>query len=147
MKEYLLNILDSEKSIVEELLRIDNRIQFTDYTYEYIYNKIYNFNKFDNKLNDKYIVITDGEIDTILYILFNYIDNTIVLNINHKTIGLYKWLISRINEYYNKNIILDINNNYELYDKYDNILIAGFIEFVEGTSLLYENKNIVKIEI
>ena len=127
MKEYLLNILDEEKNIVEELLSIDNRVQYTNYTYEYIYNKIYNFNKYNNKLNDKYIVITDGEIDTILYILFNYIDNTIVLNVNHKTIGLYKWLITKINNNYNKNIILDIDNNYELYDKYDNILIAGFI--------------------
>ena len=116
MKDYLLNILETEKDIVEELLSIDNKVQYTNYTYEYIYNKIYNFNKYDNNLNDKYIVITDGEIDTILYILFNYIDNTIVLNINHKTIGLYKWLITRVNEYYNKNIILDIDNNYELYD-------------------------------
>ena len=77
--------------------------------------------------------------------LFNYIDNTIILNINHKTIGFNKWLITRINEYYNREIVLDVDNNYELYSKYDNIMIIGFEEFVEGTSLMYEDKNLLKI--
>ncbi len=146
MKEYILGLLEEEKYIVEELLRIDNKVQNTNYTYEYVYKTIYNFNKEKMDIKGKYMVITDGELSTVLNILFNYSDNILCLNINHKTVGLYKWLVNRLNMYNdNIDIILDIDNNYELYDKYDNFIIAGFDEFVDGTSEMYDNKNIIKI--
>lgn len=146
MKEYILGLLEEEKYIVEELLRIDNKVQNTNYTYEYVYKTIYNFNKEKMDIKGKYMVITDGELSTVLNILFNYSDNILCLNINHKTVGLYKWLVNRLNMYNdNIDIILDIDNNYELYDEYDNFIIAGFDEFVEGTSEMYDNKNIIKI--
>lgn len=145
MKEYILNLLEEEKNIVEELLTIDNNVQKTNYTYEEIYKLIYNTNIINNTLDKKYMVITDGEIGTIFNIIFNYTENIICININHMSVAFNMWLIKRINEYKNLDIILDKDNNYELYDKFNDIIITGFKEFVAGTKDMYVGKNIVEI--
>lgn len=148
MKEYILNLLEEESNIVEELISIDNKIQNNDLTYSKLYKTIFDTNIKNNKINGKYIVITDGQLKTVLNIILNYTGNILCLNINHTSVAIYKWLVDRINKYSNDiNIILDINNNYELYDKYDNFIITGLKEFVDGTSELYYDKNILKIVI
>lgn len=145
MKEYILNLLEEEQELVNELLNIDNKIQNTNYTYEDIFKMIYDTKIYTNTLDKKYMVITDGELSTIFNILFNYADNILCININHMTVAFNMWLVKRINEYKNLEIILDKDNNYEVYDKFNDLIITGYEEFVEGTSDMYDDKNILKI--
>jgi hypothetical protein len=144
MKEYLLNKLEEEKEIVESILDIDNRVQGTNILYNQVYNLILNTKLCTNNLEKKYIVITDGELSTIIYILLNYTNNIMCININHMTLGLNMWLIKKINEY-GIDIILDKDTDYNQYEKYNNIMIVGFEEFVEGTADMFDNKDILKI--
>ena len=144
MKEYLLNKLEEEQDIVEKILEVDNRVQKTNYDYNYVHNLVSNTNIVSNNLKSKYILITDGELSTIIYMLLNYTQNIMCININHMTVGLNMWLIKKINEL-GIEIYLDKNNNYNIYDEYDRIMVAGFKEFVDGTSLMYENKDVIKI--
>ncbi len=146
MKEYVLKILQEDKNTVDNLLSIDNKIQHFDLVYDEIYKIVYNTKILQSDLKGNYIVITDGQINTVVNILLNYIENIVCLNINHTTLAFYKWLVDRINNVSSKKIILDINNNYELYDKFDNFIIAGDYEFVMGICNLYEGKNIIKIK-
>lgn len=145
MKEYVLKILQEDKNTVDNLLSIDNKIQHFDLVYDEIYKIVYNTKILQSDLKGNYIVITDGQINTVVNILLNYIENIVCLNINHTTLAFYKWLVDRINNVSSKKIILDINNNYELYDKFDNFIITGDYEFVMGICNLYEGKNIIKI--
>jgi hypothetical protein len=144
MKEYLLNKLEEEKEIVESILDIDNRVQGTNILYNQVYNLILNTKLCTNNLEKKYIVITDGELSTIIYMLLNYTNNIMCININHMTLGLNMWLIKKINEY-GIDIILDKDTDYNQYEKYNNIMIVGFEEFVEGTADMFDNKDILKI--
>ena len=144
MKEYLLNKLEEEKEIVESILDIDNRVQGTNILYNQVYNLILNTKLCTNNLEKKYIVITDGELSTIIYILLNYTNNIMCININHMTLGLNMWLIKKINEY-GIDIILDKDTDYNQYEKYNNIMIVGFEEFVEVTADMFDNKDILKI--
>ena len=144
MKEYLLNKLEEEQDIIEKILEVDNRVQKTNYDYNYVHNLVSNTNIVSNNLKSKYILITDGELSTIIYMLLNYTQNIMCININHMTVGLNMWLIKKINEF-GIEIYLDKNNNYNIYDEYDRIMVAGFKEFVDGTSLMYENKDVIKI--
>ena len=144
MKEYLLNKLEEEKEIVESILDIDNRVQGTNIGYNQVYNLILNTKEITNNVDKKYILITDGELSTIIYMLINYTNNIMCININHMTLGFNMWLIKKLNEY-GIDIPLDKDNNYDIYDKYNNILIAGFEEFVEGTADMFDNKDILKI--
>jgi len=144
MKEYLLNKLEEEKEIVESILDIDNRVQGTNIGYNQVYNLILNTKEITNNVDKKYILITDGELSTIIYMLINYTNNIMCININHMTLGFNMWLIKKLNEY-GIDILLDKDNNYDIYDKYNNILIAGFEEFVEGTADMFDNKDILKI--
>ena len=144
MKEYLLNKLEEEKEIVDSILDIDNRVQGTNVGYNQVYNLILNTKLCTNNLEKKYIVITDGELSTIIYMLLNYTNNIMFININHMTLGLNMWLIKKINEY-GIDIILDKDTDYIQYEKYNNIMIVGFEEFVEGTADMFDNKEILKI--
>ena len=144
MKEYLLNKLEEEKEIVESILDIDNRVQGTNTLYNQVYNLIRNTKLCTNNLEKKYIVITDGELSTIIYMLLNYTNNIMCININHMTLGLNMWLIKKLNEY-GIDIILDKDIDYNQYEKYNNIMIVGFEEFVEGTADMFDNKEILKI--
>lgn len=144
MKEYLLNKLEEEKEIVESILDIDNRVQGTNIGYNQVYNLILNTKEITNNVDKKYILITDGELSTIIYMLINYTNNIMCININHMTLGFNMWLVKKLNEY-GIDILLDKDNNYDIYDKYNNIMIAGFEEFVEGTTDIFDNKDILKI--
>ncbi len=67
LKEHLINCLLEDKSIIDELLLIDNRVQYTSLTYENILNNLKNAVVYDNlDVVSSYIAITDGEIDSVL---------------------------------------------------------------------------------
>lgn len=152
LNKYLLELLIKERSVVEELLVIDNKIQFTNLTFEQLLNSIKNVtNEFVDIPMRKYDFITDGDVKTVLNCLINYAPFINNLNINKRYVGINKWLVNHINYYYqnhniNINISLDINDNYEKYNDSKTIIIIGFKEFVEGISLLFHDKNILKIE-
>lgn len=152
LNKFLIELLIQERSIVEELLAIDNKIQFTNLTFEQLLNSIKDVtNEVEDIPMRKYDFITDGEIKTVLNCLINYAPFINHLNINKRYVGINKWLINHINDYYENNninihIILDIDNNYRKFNDSKVIVVCGFKEFVEGTSLLFENKKILKIE-
>lgn len=152
LNKYLIELLIQERSVVEELLVVDNKIQFTNLSFEQLLNSI---KVVTNEVEDipmrKYEFITDGEVKTVLNCLINYAPFINNLNINKRYVGINKWLVNHINDYYqnhniNIHILLDIDNNYEKYNNSKSIIICGFKEYVEGISYLFENKNILKIE-
>ncbi len=152
LNQYLIDLLMKERAIVEELLMIDNKIQFTNLTYDKLLNDIRGMTIHIKDIPiRKYDFITDGELQTILQCLINYAPLINHLNINKRYVGVNTWLVKHINDYYreqslNINISLDISDSYSLYDDSKAIVICGFKEFIEGTSLLFDNKNIIEVE-
>ena len=74
-------------------------MQKTNYDYNYVHNLVSNTNIVSNNLKSKYILITDGELSTIIYMLLNYTQNIMCININYMTVGLNMWLIKKINDW------------------------------------------------
>lgn len=152
LNKYLIELLIQEQSIIEELLIIDNKIQFTSLTYNQLLNILQNITiDMDELPVGKYNVITDGEINTTLKCLISYAPLINRVNINKRYVGINKWFIKHINNYYkrnkiNINILLDIDNNYSQYTDSKSLIICGFKEFIDGTSSLFDNKSIIKIE-
>ena len=150
MKEYVLNCLNDDEIVVNQLLDIDNKIQFTSYTINDLVNliKSIDIDNFDD--SNKYVFITDGELKTVLTILFNYYSNIKIININKKNIAIIKWFYIVIKKYYEDNdlefnILLDIHNDYRKYDYENNIVICGYEEFCLNIGELFNNKNIKKL--
>lgn len=152
LNKYLIELLIQEQSIIEELLIIDNKIQFTSLTYNQLLNILQNITiDMDDLPVGKYDVITDGEINTTLKCLISYAPLINRMNINKRYVGVNKWFIKNINEYYkrnkiNINILLDIDNNYSQYTDSKFLIICGFKEFIDGTLSLFNNKSVIKIE-
>ena len=127
LKEYLINCFLEEREIIEELIYIDNSIQKTNFIYEQMLNDIREV-KADNQqvINEQCIAITDGELKTVFKILIS-IPTLNTIWVNRTSLGINKYLVSRIN--------LDITKDYF---KYKNsqypIIISGFDFFVEGIS-------------
>lgn len=145
MKEYILNLMEEERSILEEIIRIDNRVQFSNTTFDELYTKINNLNIDFQKLENKCIAITDGIYDSVLRVLFNYAYSIDCLNVDCRNVGFYLWLIDRINKYDNNiSIILDTDNNYNEYKKYDLFIISGVDSFVDFASDLYKEKDLIR---
>ena len=145
MKEYILYLMEEEKNIIEEIIKIDNKIQFGNVTFDYLYEEI-NKMIIDNKnIGTKCIAITDGMFNSVFKLLFNFTYDIECINTDCRNIGFYMWLIDKINKYSeNINIILDTKNNYEEYKKYDCFLVCGVDTFVDFISNLYMEKNIIK---
>lgn len=152
LNKYLIELLIQEHSIIDELLVIDNKIQFTNLTFDWLLNILQDITiDLDELPVRKYDVITDGELKTTLNCLINYAPFINHLNINERYVGINKWFIKHINDYYkshniNINILLDIDDNYEQYNDSKALIVCGFKEFIDGISLLFENKNVIKIE-
>lgn len=143
MKEYILDCLIKDELIVKELLTIDNKVQYTSLTIEDLVKLI---NKIDSNIEhsyvDKYVFITDGELKTVLTILFNYYSNIKIININKKNVAIIKWFIMIIKKYNDLdfNILSDLDNNYTKYDNESNIVISGAAFYCSNMKLLFPNK-------
>lgn len=151
LENYLLGHIIEEKAIIEELLKIDNAIQNTNYTYAIFLNRIRNVKKLNLSLPEHCNVVTDGDPDTIYNILItsSFIKG---IHINNCFVALNKWLVERAKEYYQVynrevSLSLDVEKNYNKYIEEDtSIILYGFDEFVDGMAEIFSDKNIAIIK-
>lgn len=145
LKEFLIDSFLEEKDVINELLMIDNSIQFTDTLYEDILLILRNSLEYDLFALDKCTVISDGNLEKTIKVLIKYsasIDNVFV---SKSFLGIYTWFIKRIRNYYNSGITLDKTNYYNKYLSNDNtIVICGDSEFLDYMSKYFsECKSII----
>ncbi len=151
LENYLLGHIIEEKPIIEELLKIDNAVQKTNYTYATFLNRIRNVKKLNLSLPELCNFVTDGDPDTVYNIL---ITSSFVkgIHIDNSFVALNKWLVERTKEYYQDNnrefsLSLDIEKDYNKYIEEDtSIILYGFAEFVEGMEEVFQDKNIAVIK-
>lgn len=151
LEEYLLECIVREKSIIEELLTIDNKIQKTNYTYSFLLEKIRNLSGLNLIFDKPYDFITDGEPDTVYNVLLScpFVNR---IHINRSFVAINKWLVERTKEYYQeKNVenplFLDVENGYNNYVENDvGIILYGFSEFVNGIEEIFQDKSIAVIK-
>lgn len=133
LKTYLLNCFLEDRSVIEELLFIDNKVQYTNLTYEKLLDVLKNISVYDN-LDEafSYIAITDGEFDSVCKILIN-ITEIKTLYVNRCFLGINKYIVKCVNEFYGADkVTLDSSVNYQKYiDKSNKIVLCGFDTFVE----------------
>lgn len=133
VKTYLLNCFLEDRSVIEELLFIDNKVQYTNLTYEKLLDVLKNISVYDN-LDEtfSYIAITDGEFDSVCKILIN-ITEIKTLYVNRCFLGINKYIVKSVNEFYGADkVTLDSSVNYQKYiDKSNKIVLCGFDTFVE----------------
>ena len=133
LKTYLLNCFLEDRSVIEELLFIDNKVQYTNLTYEKLLDVLKNISVYDN-LDEafSYIAITDGEFDSVCKILIN-ITEIKTLYVNRCFLGINKYIVKCVNEFYGADkVMLDSSVNYQKYiDKSNKIILCGFDTFVE----------------
>lgn len=144
MKEYVLDCLNNDEIVVNQLLDIDNKIQFTSCTINDLISLVNDIDINNYNDNNKYVFITDGELKTVLITLFNYYSSIKIININKKNVAIIKWFIMIIKKYYEgygleSKILLDINNDYSKYDN-ENIVICGSKTYCSNMKLLFPNK-------
>lgn len=143
LRDYLINCIIEEKDIINELLYIDNKIQYTHLNYEELVDKLNNVSKInlDNDLN--FVALTDGEVETVFKVLIS-VSKLDIIYVDKKSLGINKYLVSRANMFYeNNNIQLDITDDYRKYLSSEySIIISGFDTFVEELSKEFRNKDI-----
>ena len=144
LKEYLTSCILEEKEIVEHLLYIDNSIGCTTLTYEDLLETI---RKIEPTLINEYsklIAITDGYFESVFKILIS-ISSLDTIYVDRTFVALNKYLISRVNYFYNEEIIkLDITKDYFKYkDSKDKIIISGFDTFIEDMSDYFKDNQII----
>lgn len=132
---YLLNLMIDEEDIIKELLIIDNKICYVNLTYNNLIDIIKNTKYNENNLDEKFDIITDGNINSVVYTLINYHDKINKINIDNYCYSINKWLVTRVNEYLNSNIILEKDS---FYDNYNNkIIIIGEEEFTKSIGYIF----------
>lgn len=151
LENYLLGHIIEEKSVIEELLQIDNTVQKTNYTYVTFLKKVRELPKLEIILDRPYNFVTDGDPDTVYNILISspFVKS---IHINKSFIALNKWLVERSKEYYQeKNMEVNLSLDMELeYNKYreesTGIILYGFPEFVEEMEEIFYDKDIAVIK-
>jgi hypothetical protein len=135
----ILKWLEEEKEIVCELIKIDNDVMNTKYSYEYYYdlfNSILNNDMESFEINESTIFVTEGEVVFTLEILRRInTTHSVVIFINQGNIAMNKWLM---NKYYdltnNKNVLLDDSINYNKYiSKGFKVFPVGEYEMISQT--------------
>lgn len=116
----ILDIMDSEKEILEQLIEIDNKIMNDKLTYKDILKKTMKALKENKELNtDKNLLfITEGEYELTIGILseIEKMECKVVIFINQNYVALNKWLISKYHELTgNMQHIIDFGDNYNAY--------------------------------
>ena len=141
----ILDIMDSEKEILEQLIEIDNKVMNDKLTYKDILKKTMKAlkEKKELKVDKDMLFITEGDYELTIGIL-SKIENMeckVVIFINQNYIALNKWLISKYHELTgNTQHIIDFGDNYNAYigkdynvipvgsDDYKNIVWDDFCE-------------------
>jgi len=147
LKTYLLDCILEDRNIIEELLLIDNKVQYTNLTYESLIETLKNINEcviLDEAFN--YIAITDGEFDTVFKVLIS-VPCLSTIYVNRCFLGINKYLIKLINTFYEcERIKLDDTIDYHKYlNCNDKIILYGFDTFVEELSKEFEDKEFIII--
>ena len=143
IKEYILDILNNDELLVRELISIDNKIQDKSFTYEELISIVKNIEVSNILLNNNIDVLTNGEYKNTLNILLNnylYINN---LYVDKTNLGVYSYIISSLNNYYNLNICLDTSNDYYKYNG-SNIVVSGGFEFNNTMKLELDKSTIIE---
>lgn len=145
LRTYLIDCILEDKNLIEELLLIDNKVQYTNLTYESLIEmlkKINDYDILDDNLN--YVAITDGEFDTIFKVLIS-VPSLSTIYVNRSFLGINKYLIKLVNTFYKfEKVKLDDSTDYHKYiDSEDKIILSGFDTFVEELSKEFESKEIV----
>lgn len=143
IKEYILDILNNDELLVRELISIDNKIQDKSFTYEELISIVKNIEVSNILLNNNIDVLTNGEYKNTLNILLNnylYINN---LYVDKTNLGVYSYIISSLNNYYNLNIYLDTSNDYYKYNG-SNIVVSGGFEFNNTMKLELDKSTIIE---
>lgn len=143
IKEYILDILNNDELLVRELISIDNKIQDKSFTYEELISIVKNIEVSNILLNNNIDVLTNGEYKNTLNILLNnylYINN---LYVDKTNLGVYSYIISSLNNYYNLNIYLDTSNDYYKYNG-SNIVVSGGFEFNNTMKLELDRSTIIE---
>lgn len=151
LADYLLGSIIREKSTIEELLSIDNKIQKTNYTYLTLLGKVKNLSGLNLIFDKPYDFITDGDPDTVYNVLLScpFVSR---IHINRSFVAMNKWLVERTKEYYReKNVenplFLDVKNGYNDYVENDTgIVLYGFPEFVDGIEEIFQDQSIAVIK-
>ena len=144
LKEYLTSCILEEKETVEHLLYIDNSIGCTTLTYEDLLETIRKIEPTLINEYSKFIAITDGYFERVFKILIS-ISSLDTIYIDRTFVALNKYLVSRVNYFYNEEIIkLDITKDYFKYkDSKDKIIISGFDTFIEDMSDYFKDNQII----
>mgnify|MGYP006983234044 FL=1 len=127
----ILDIMDSEKEILEQLIEIDNKVMNDKLTYKDILKKTMKAlkEKKELKVDKDILFITEGDYELTIGIL-SKIENMeckVVIFINQNYIALNKWLISKYHELTgNMQHIIDFGDNYNAYIGKDyNVIPVG----------------------
>lgn len=142
LRTYLIDCILNNKSLIEELLFIDNKVQYTNITYESLLDTLKNIDKYDI-LDDNFTALTDGEFDTVFKVLISA-PNLSTIYVNRTFLGINKYLVSCANKFYElEKIKLDDSTDYHKYlNSADKIILSGFDTFVEEISKEF-NKEII----
>lgn len=127
----ILDIMDSEKEILEQLIEIDNKVMNDKLTYKDILKKTMKAlkEKKELKVDKDMLFITEGDYELTIGIL-SKIENMeckVVIFINQNYIALNKWFISKYHELTgNTQHIIDFGDNYNAYIGKDyNVIPVG----------------------
>lgn len=151
LEKYLLVKLMEERSIVQELLYIDNKVGKTEVSYSNLLKMLTSKEKLEIPTEHGINFITDGEIDTVFQSLLAAAPYIGKLHIDRRFVAMNKWLVGKTKEYYQNNgleiqLDLDINKDYKKYENSDNLFILyGYPEFVNGCMDMFSNKNMFMI--
>ena len=153
LKQYLFEKLIKEERIIDELIKIDKSIHLGNISQDYLKKILLsNYITYDG-LSKRINLITDGDITTVILVLYKYGPNINTINVNKRNIAINKWLIKSANEYFNKyynvSITIDPSNDYIKYINDELLFVCGFSGFVKETKkdikTLNNNINIVEI--
>ena len=103
LEKYLLVKLMEERSIVQELLYIDNKVGKTEVSYSNLLKMLTSKEKLEIPTEHGINFITDGEIDTVFQSLLAAAPYIGKLHIDRRFVAMNKWLVGKTKEYYQNN--------------------------------------------
>lgn len=145
----LLNRVLVEKEIIEKLIAIDNKRNFSNITFDDFYNNlsitINNDNDNVNVVDSNTLFITEGSPYLTAQILKSLVNTReYVIFINQGFVALNEWLVARYKKLMNNeiNVTLDIDINYNKYikNKKYKVLPLGEKELIKQVKYDFEGE-------